>query len=561
MLHGLISLFLLLAAVLTLIAGVVLVSLYRGAVRRNMQTGTQHAAPPATDAPAPRTAPIRDVAAALRAANATYARTAAVYTVAGLVHASISTALMFWITGLEFNVIRAAILFWALAWPVLLTLILLWGPDRKRQGLTALAYFAGLAVICIWVGAFSRTQPMRMTWPVEYTLPAFAQPLQYWAMTTAPSIFLLVFLNRQVRNVGPLILLFMTIAMMGAVVVVLLQSSGQTALKLMVHTQLFLQAALPSLDLETAAILVLYGGQLIGAVIFAIPAWLIVRLIVRRYAARKISDQAIMLDSLWLLMTLFLCERLVSDEGALGWLGLLAFAGYKLTVVAGLRPLQRTAARRDPPRLLLLRTFGTRRRSEQLFDLLATRWRYAGTIELIAGPDLATTALDLHDFLDFVSGQLRQSFIHNEHDLARRVAAIDARPDPDGCFRIDSFFCAAHTWQQTVTRLIGRIDVVLMDLRGFAARHAGCRFELGVLMKIAPLDRVVLLIDRTTDEPLLREILRGRAASSPQPHLLRADGAAAAAMRKFADICQGITERGTPARLTPDSVGLQQIRG
>jgi hypothetical protein len=548
MLHGLIALFLLLAALLTLIAGIVLVSLYRATVRRNMQTGVAQSR--AVEAPPPRTAPVRDVAAALRAAGTAYARVAGVYTAAGLIHAGISALLLFSIGGLEFRPIRAATLFWALAWPVLLTLVLLWGPDRKRQGVTVLAYFAVLAVLCVWVGIFTQTPSMRMNWPVEYTLPAFAQPLQYWAISTAPSIFLLLFLNRQVRNVGPLILLFMSIAVSGAIIVALLQFSGQMALALLVHVQISFAALVPSLGPRATAMLALYGLQFLGAVLFAVPAWLVVRSIVDRYLARRISDQAIMLDSIWLLMTLFLCEGLVGSEGMIGWLGLAAFAGYKLTVAPGLRPLRRAAAGRQPPRLLLLRTFGTRRRSEQLFDLLATRWRYAGTIELIAGPDLASTALDLHDFLDFVSGRLSESFIHDADDLARRVAAMDARPDPDGRFRVDSFFCAAHTWQQTVTRLIGGIDVVLMDLRGFAARHAGCRFELGVLMQLAPLDRVVLLIDHTTDQPLLQQILQGGAgapsARSPvaRPHLLRADAGAAAAVHEFLDICQGIAERG-----------------
>src|SRR5262249_15590982 len=235
-------------------------------------------------------------------------------------------------------------------------------------------------------------------------------------------------------------------------------------------------------------------------------------------------------------------------SGMLGWLGVLAFVGYKLTAIVGLRPLQRAAASRDAPQLLLLRTFGTRRRSEQLFDLLATRWRYAGNIELIAGPDLATTARDLHDFLDFVSGRLRRNFIHNERDLARRVAAIDKRPDPDGRYRIDSFFCAADIWQQTVAELIGQIDVVLMDLRTFSARHAGCRFELEALSRLVPLDRVVLLIDRSPAEPLLHAILRGSASAAvptaAQPHLLRVDGATAAALVRFFDICQEITDSG-----------------
>jgi hypothetical protein len=46
-----------------------------------------------------------------------------------------------------------------------------------------------------------------------------------------------------------------------------------------------------------------------------------------------------------------------------------------------------------------------------------------------------------------------------------------------------------------------------MDLRPFTAERKGCIFELGALIDEVPLNRVVLLIDQTTDEPLLRQTL------------------------------------------------------
>ena len=49
--------------------------------------------------------------------------------------------------------------------------------------------------------------------------------------------------------------------------------------------------------------------------------------------------------------------------------------------------------------------------------------------------------------------------------------------------------------------------LVAMDLRGFTQDKKGCIFELGTLIDTVPLERVVLLIDRTTDEPLLRRTL------------------------------------------------------
>jgi hypothetical protein len=50
-------------------------------------------------------------------------------------------------------------------------------------------------------------------------------------------------------------------------------------------------------------------------------------------------------------------------------------------------------------------------------------------------------------------------------------------------------------------------DLVAMDLRAFTSKKKGVIFELGALIDQVPLHRVVLLIDRTSDEPLLRRTL------------------------------------------------------
>src|SRR5262245_37717481 len=110
-----------LAVVLTLIAGIVLVVLYRRAVRGHMETralaprpaaqpsepATSREAEDATattpaDSGAAAAIPTRDVSSALRAGRAAYARAAIVYTVAGLVHATIGTVLYHLIGGLGF---------------------------------------------------------------------------------------------------------------------------------------------------------------------------------------------------------------------------------------------------------------------------------------------------------------------------------------------------------------------------------------------------------------------------------------------------------------------------
>jgi hypothetical protein len=87
--------------------------------------------------------------------------------------------------------------------------------------------------------------------------------------------------------------------------------------------------------------------------------------------------------------------------------------------------------------------------------------------------------------------------------------------DRDGRFRTNEFFCHADTWQETMRRLAGRCDAVLMDLRGFAPSNAGCLYEIGQLLDGVPLGRVVFLVDETTDEKFLRSTFERLWAAVP----------------------------------------------
>jgi hypothetical protein len=127
-----------------------------------------------------------------RAARLAHRRAAAVYVAAGACHAGIGTVLLFSFEEIEFLPIRTLVSFWVYAWPVLLTLILLWGPNRRRQLLAVFTYFAPLAMICLWVGAFTPATPVVLGGGI--TVPAYLQPLLFWAIMASGSAFLLVFL-------------------------------------------------------------------------------------------------------------------------------------------------------------------------------------------------------------------------------------------------------------------------------------------------------------------------------------------------------------------------------
>ena len=200
-------------------------------------------------------------------------------------------------------------------------------------------------------------------------------------------------------------------------------------------------------------------------------------------------------------------RRFDNNWAVIIFLSIIAFVAYKLVAAAGFRFLRKGRPPEPPRTLLLLRVFGFARRSQRLFDDLGQRWRYLGPISLIAGTDLAYATIEPHEFYDFLSGRLSRAFVKDQEDLESRLSKSDPVADPDGLFRIQDFYCHDDTWRMTVARLARDADAVFMDLRGFTAGNCGCIWEIEFLVHLVPIGRVVLLVDKTTDVPLLERTL------------------------------------------------------
>ncbi|HXG79847.1 MAG TPA: hypothetical protein VNJ31_10990, partial [Methyloceanibacter sp.] len=275
--------------------------------------------------------------------------------------------------------------------------------------------------------------------------------------------------------------------------------------------------------------------QLFGAALLAALGWLFLRGLGSLYRRRLISDQSVIVDSLWFLFTM----TSAVDFAFFGLSWFLApfacFAVYKVVASLGFRLLNQRSRNASLPSLLLLRVFSLGRRSARLFGNFGKLWRHEGGIRLIAGPDLATSTIEPHEFLDFLSGKLDRRFISGPETLKQRFAEEEPYPDFDGRTRVADFFCHDDAWRMVLKRLARESDAVLMDLRGFTAQSRGCVFEIEELLNVVPLDRVVLVVDETTDLAFLRETLeRGwaclteespnRAKSNPCIRLFRFNG-------------------------------------
>jgi hypothetical protein len=360
-------------------------------------------------------------------------------------------------------------------WPAILAIELVAATSRRQRLSIAAGYFLTFAVI----GAAAVAVSSKLT---------VGQLATLWLIDNAlPTLLILLFLQRSVRAVGPLILTFMLIAVSG------------------VWFAISLLGTRPGWD--SAA--VFYTVMVAGFLVFSSAGWLLLRRLGVLYRRKKFSDQSLMLDSLFLYFAITEAVVLDPSIGRYVWFGPAAFLAYKVVTWSGFSYLRRRTSGHPARMLLLLRVFALGSRSERLFDAFAKRWRRLGSISMIAGPDLVRAAVEPHEFLDFVGGKLSRRFVSGEKDLSERIASLDMAPDPDGRYRVNQFFCRPNTWRITMRKLVREASVVLMDLRSFSSRNQGCVFELREILGAVDLRRVVFLIDSTTDRPFLESTLQG----------------------------------------------------
>jgi hypothetical protein len=517
--RGAVAFILVISFVLVLPIGWLLLARYRKVIERLMR-GTSYTSPSDHGV---RQSPSVSLTLRLQRAEAQgrpirlpsgpLARAAFVELAGGLAFGLVAALLVLLFAGFEILPVRLIAVTVSFAWPSILVLNLMWGPDRPQQVGTVAAFGAVVLLICLFSGLRSSDGgPM-----------AFLAPIMLWVIYGSLGLLVLLFLNRSIRAIGPVLVLMAAAALFGA----------NFALSLL-GTDTGIAAAIDLAEMiGRGAWTALIGTALIGLVAGVAVGWIGAGVLAKLHANKRFSEQTLFSDAIWLVQTLILANSLVIEAG--GW-GLLAaftaFAAYKLTAAFGYRRLRAHVEGQDARPLLFLRVFGFGPRSSRLVDLIAARWRSLGPVWLIAAPDVAARVLTPRTFLMFLRGALGGLFVYKGADLSRRVSTLDRARDPDGRFRIEDVFCAGEIWREAVSQLMRDARAVVMDLRTLSTANAGCIYEIQGLLDSVPLERALVLVDATTDLVFLRETLRSSwrslSASSPnlralQPRLLLLD--------------------------------------
>ena len=412
---------------------------------------------------------------------------AAIYTLAGIGFALVMMlAFLYDLDG--FFPLRVVLMTAIYAFPMVLVINIVAEPRRAGKFLTGAIYFFILA--SMYFAALA----------LNLKLPLLSIAYLFLLMNLPGVIFLQVIMWRKIRAVAPLVLIFVSVAVSGAQLAISVGSSDDRVLRFLTWAGSFVGAG---------AKFVLFGIILAGISMLMPISWLILRRVGSRYEKKKISDQLITVNAVWLIFGI--ANSLLLTSSGVVWIlaGFAAFVVYRTILRIGFRLIKSSSSSLDGKKLLVLRVFSLGKRSERLFAAVGSLWRYGGSVRLIAGPDLATSTVEPHEFLDFVSGKLARRFIDRTETLDLRFSETDDAPDPDGRFRVNDFFCRDNAWKTVLARLVRESDAVIMDLRDFSAQNSGCIYEIDELINHAPLERVVFVVGGNPhDERLLLQTAR-----------------------------------------------------
>ncbi len=320
-------------------------------------------------------------------------------------------------------------------------------------------------------------------------------PVLYY--NAIPTLIIIIFRSGRIKAVGMFVLSFFIISL-----------SGPSLLSyyLVAHPVALEKLGYAFIDAGFSANYTILTWVIVSILLTMIVGWLFISRIKAFYTRKWINDIQLTADSYVLLFNITYAIFIFFDSPKFALISLLAFPAYKLTGFLLLYLLRKRKVKKVSPGLLLLRVFALGDDSKNLFERILKHWRYAGSIQMISGPDLATTTVEPHEIVSFVSGNLKDSFCENEESINENISKIDNSPDLDGTHRVNEFFCRDNNWKHVLQQLVVHSDIVLMDLRRFSEKFKGCQYEIEALVNLVPLQRIIFIIDDETVLPFTQQV-------------------------------------------------------
>lgn len=237
--------------------------------------------------------------------------------------------------------------------------------------------------------------------------------------------------------------------------------------------------------------------------------YLIYELISKRF---PISPSILGLSFLWA----FACYFISYLEATNPYTGLyrvflffvLPFLAYIAISALLFLAISKLRTKREPYKLLFLRTFSGGKRSYRLLRSLANKWLQQGSIYALSGADIVKAIMDPEALFLLLKGELNEALVHRESDFHIQLQNLDELQRLDGLFSMEEFRCINEVWKTVFLELLNRSHVVVMDLRGFGynSDHLGTSFEIDMLVRSGQIQKACIVIDQRTDISRFRKI-------------------------------------------------------
>lgn len=249
---------------------------------------------------------------------------------------------------------------------------------------------------------------------------------------------------------------------------------------------------------------------------FVLLWWVIFRRFLRLRSDGHMPDEVLHFSGCLFVVLVWIGAQTSPAGFKVLWL-LIPFAAYAITLWTLLHGRRTREARGHTPalRFLLWRVFHQTPKDSWLIDTLENSWRRVGRLDLTVGLDLAMRSVNALALENFFRGRARRHFLSSAAEVRERLTGLPQGLALDGRYPLNELHCLLDTWELVVDALVREARVVLMDLRGLSQSNTGALRELSMVLPWAPLNRIIILSDRTTDERLLTEGIRNAWAHVP----------------------------------------------
>lgn len=158
--------------------------------------------------------------------------------------------------------------------------------------------------------------------------------------------------------------------------------------------------------------------------------------------------------------------------------------------------LRQQVTNEKPLNLLVLWVFGPVSHIVSVLEKIGIQWRYIGTLQFLRGGEYT---FDMNQMRSLLKGKGEQLIADSKEKFAQIFGDFKYEPDGAGVYPINTMLCGDAVWKQAIHAMLRNSQTVVMNLAGFSETNQGCLYELNLLMDRIPTQRMLFLIDKTTN--------------------------------------------------------------